>query len=92
MNTEEAVQYIKKIKDTVMKQGFPFKYSEFCLNHEPVGIVFKKHNMFNLFPILQEKDTHNVILYMNQNGRHITTKGKEGLPIYRFFGCLEPIV
>ncbi len=91
MNTEESIQYIIKIKEIVMKQGFPFKYSEFCLKHEPVGMIFKKNNMFKLFPVLQAKDTHNVILYMNQYGKHITTKGKEGIPIYRFFGYLEPI-
>lgn len=90
MNTEEAVQYIEKLKYHVLQNGYPFKYSEFCMSHKPFITVMKK-NMFTLFPVLQVKDTHQVILFMNQYGRHVTLRGKEGTPIYQFFGYIEPI-
>ena len=94
MNTEETVNYIEKFKSVIMEKGFPFLYSEFCDDHLPFRMVFQKHKnkLHKLYPILQVKDTHNVILYMNQYGRQVTTKGREGLPIYQLFGYLEPVV
>lgn len=91
MDTQEAIQYIEKLKAHVLQQGYPFKYSEFCMNHMPLTTVMKKNMSYHLFPILQVKDTQQVILYMNQYGRHMTLKGKEGIPIYQFFGYIEPI-
>lgn len=91
MNTQEAVQYIEKLKTHVLQHGYPFKYSEFCMNHTPLCTVIKQNKLYYLFPVLQVKDTQQVILYMNQYGRHITLRGKEGIPIHQFFGYIEPI-
>jgi hypothetical protein len=91
MNAEEATKYIEKLKVIIMEKGFPFKYSEFCTEHKPVATIFKKHRMFRLHPVLQANDTYQVSLYMNQYGNHVTNQGKEGLPIYRLFGYLDPI-
>jgi nucleoside recognition membrane protein YjiH len=91
MNIEEAVHYIYRLKITIMMHGYPFKYSEFCEKHSPVATIFKKNVMHILFPVLQVKGTENVILYMNQHGNFITPKGKEGLPLYRYFGYLKSI-
>ena len=71
MNTQEAIQYVEKLKDHVLQHGYPFKYSEFCMNHKPLAIVMKKNRLFKLFPVLQVNDTHQVILYMNQHGQQL---------------------
>jgi hypothetical protein len=91
MNTKDGIQYIERLKEVIIGKGYPFKYSEFCTDHKPVGTIFKKNKMHRLYPVLQSKDTYQVILYMNQYGNHITTRGKEGLPIYRLFGFLHPL-
>ncbi len=89
MNSQEVSDYIQKLKTQVMKEGFPFEYSEFCDSHEVRRIVKQKYGVQMLYPILQTKDTDNVILYMNQFGRQVTKRGKQGCPIYECFGMLS---
>ena len=89
MNLEEALDYINSLKTAVTLKGFPFKYSEFCEEHEPT--VFVNNNLQSIitvmYPILQTKGTTDVILYMSQNGRHISHKSRrEGLFVYELLG------
>lgn len=89
MNSQEAIAYIEKIKAYVMSKGYPFQYSEFCSCHELTHIIQNKHVIYKLYPVLQTKDTNDVILYMNQYGRQINKNGNQGNPIYEYFGMLS---
>lgn len=83
MSKVEALSYIAMLKRKMPNDTLLNKFSEWCDDHEP---VYKLHTQYVLYPLLRDKETHDVVCYMNQHGYKVSTNGNPTHPIEDYLG------
>jgi hypothetical protein len=59
------------------------RFSEWCVDHEP---IYTMHRQYVLYPLLRDKETHDVVCYMNQHGYQVSVGGIPTHPIEDYLG------
>lgn len=79
----EALDYIDRLKRQVPNDSVYDKFLEWCEDHEP---LYKLHRDYVLYPLFQDKETKEIVCYMNQHGYHVNVNGIPTQPIYDYLG------
>lgn len=83
MDNIEAQTFIATLKKQMPNKILLNELCEWCNVHEP---IYNANGHFILFPLLRDKETKEVVCYMNQYGYQVSINGIPTHPIQDYLG------